>query len=62
LEEVAIHVGHEDLVEFDDNNLAIVGNPKGIFDQQLRPHPINLLNISFILIYYIKVYIIYVFI
>jgi hypothetical protein len=31
LEEVAMHVDHEDLVEFDDNNLAIVGNPKGIF-------------------------------
>ena len=57
-----MHVDHEDLVEFDDNNLAIVGNPKGIFDQQLRPHPINLLNISIILMYYIKVYIIYVFI
>jgi hypothetical protein len=30
------------LMEVDDN---IVADPQGILDQQLRPHPIHLLNI-----------------
>jgi hypothetical protein len=31
-------------MEVDDNFSLIVVNPKGILDQQLRPHSINLLN------------------
>jgi hypothetical protein len=31
-----MHVGHEVLVEFDDNILLIVGDAQGILDQQLR--------------------------
>ncbi len=35
------------------NILLIVADPQGILEQQLRPHPIPLLNIIFILIDYI---------
>ncbi len=31
----------------------IVGDPQGILDQQLRPHPINVLNIIIILTDYV---------
>jgi hypothetical protein len=48
LEEAAVHSGHEVLVEVDVNILLIVGNPKGILDQQLRPLPIHLSNIILI--------------
>jgi hypothetical protein len=49
LEEVAVHAGHEVLMEVDDNILRIVSNPQRILVQQLRPHAINLLNIIIIL-------------
>jgi hypothetical protein len=34
-------------VKVDDNSVMIVGDPQGILEQQLRPHPINLLNVIF---------------
>jgi hypothetical protein len=59
LEEVTVNAGHEDLMEVDDNMSLIVDNPLGILDQQLRHHPIHLLNINcylFKLLYFIIVY------
>jgi hypothetical protein len=32
-------------MEIDDNILLIAGNPQGILNQQLKPHPIHVLNI-----------------
>jgi hypothetical protein len=32
-------------MEADDYIIWIVGTPQGILDQQLRPHPVHLLNI-----------------
>jgi hypothetical protein len=46
-------------MEVDDNTSLIVVNPQGILDQQLRHRLIHLLNtfiIAFILINYIKLY------
>ncbi len=40
----------------DDSILLIVGKPQGIFNQQLRPHAINMLNIIIILINNIKLF------
>jgi hypothetical protein len=37
-------------MEVDDNVSLIIGDPQGILDQQLWPHPILLLNIIIILI------------
>jgi hypothetical protein len=45
LEEVAVRTGHKVLMKVGNNSLLIVGDPKGILDQQLMPHPIHLLNI-----------------
>jgi hypothetical protein len=45
LEEVTQHAGHDVLMEGFDNILFIVGDPQGIISQQLRTHPIQLLNI-----------------
>jgi hypothetical protein len=39
LEEVAVDVSHQVLMEVEDNILLIVSDPQGILDQQLRPHP-----------------------
>jgi hypothetical protein len=36
--------GHGVLMEVDDNNALIVGDPLGILGQQLRPHLIHLSN------------------
>jgi hypothetical protein len=44
LEEVTVYAGHEVLMEVDDNISLSVVNPKGILDQQLRPHSIHSLN------------------
>jgi len=44
LEEVTVRAGRKVLQEVDDNILLIVDNPQVILDQQLRPHPICLLN------------------
>jgi hypothetical protein len=33
-------------MEVDGNILLVVGDPQGILDHQLRPHPIHLLNIT----------------
>jgi hypothetical protein len=53
MEEVAVRAGHKVLL-FDDNIFLIVGDPQGLLDQQLSPHPIHLLNIIIGLISYIE--------
>jgi hypothetical protein len=45
LEEVSMYAGHKVLMKVDDNILLIVCSPCGILDQQLRLHPILLINI-----------------
>jgi hypothetical protein len=47
LEEVAMHAAHKVLMEVDDNNALIVGDPQGILDQKLGHCLICLLNIIF---------------
>ncbi len=43
--------GNEVLMEVDDNiSLITVGDPHGILDLQLRPRPIQLLNIIIVII------------
>jgi hypothetical protein len=42
LEEVAVHAGHEVLMEVNDNISLITGDPQGILDQHLWPNLINL--------------------
>jgi hypothetical protein len=42
-----VYAGHEVSTEVDDNTLLIVGDPRGILDQQLRSRPINISNIIF---------------
>ncbi len=49
LEDVAVHAGRKVLMEVDKNSVRIVGNPQGILGQQLRPHPVHLLNIIAVL-------------
>ncbi len=49
-EKYALHAGHEVLTCI----LLIVGNPQGILDWQLRPHPIHLSNIIIKIINLIK--------
>jgi hypothetical protein len=61
VEEGAVRVGHEVLMELDANIWVIVGEILVIFDQQLRPHPIHLLNITIIIINYIMLFIIELF-
>jgi hypothetical protein len=39
-EDVTVCAGREVLMEVDNNSALIVGNPKGILGQQLRPYPI----------------------
>ncbi len=48
-EEVAVSDGHEVLVEVDNTIVLIVSDPCGILGQQLRHHPIHLLNVIFLL-------------
>jgi hypothetical protein len=45
-EEVVVRAGHEVLMGVDDKMSLIGGAPKGILDQQLKPHLIQLLNIT----------------
>jgi hypothetical protein len=40
-EEVIVHDGYDVLVEVDNNSALIVGDPRGILGQHLRPHPIK---------------------
>jgi hypothetical protein len=47
-----MHAGHDVLMKVDDKILLIVSDTQGILDQLLRPHPICLLNIIIVLIYY----------
>ncbi len=50
LEEVAVCVGRNILVEVVGKSVLIVGNPQRILDWQVRPYPICLLNIMIMLI------------
>jgi hypothetical protein len=50
LEEVVACAGQEFLMEVDGNSALIVGDPEGILDLQLRPHPVCLLKINIIII------------
>jgi hypothetical protein len=43
-----VHAGQKDLVKVDDNCAMIVGNPKGILGQQLRPHSLDINIFKFI--------------
>jgi len=54
LEEIAVDAGHKVFMEL--NLYSIVSHPQGFLDQQWKPQPINLLNITAILINYIKCY------
>jgi len=47
LEEVAVHARRKVLMEVDDNNALIVGDPQGILGLKLRHCLICLLNIIF---------------
>jgi hypothetical protein len=49
LEEVVVCAGQEFLMEVDGNSTLIIGNPEGISDLQLRPHPIPFLKIIIII-------------
>jgi hypothetical protein len=56
LVEVTVHAGHKVLIEV-DLYFTDVGDPGGILDQQLRPHPIHLQSlINIILISYIFIH------
>ncbi len=50
LEEVSVRAIQKVLMIIDDIILPIVGDPYRILDEQLRPHPIHLLNVIIILI------------
>ncbi len=39
-EEVTVRAGHKVLMEVDDNGGVIVGDPRGIVREQLRPYSI----------------------
>jgi hypothetical protein len=41
LEQIPVHIGNKVLLKVDDNITLTVSNPRGILDQQFRPHPIN---------------------
>jgi hypothetical protein len=57
LVEVIVQAGHKVWMEVADNILLIVGNPRGILYQQLRPQDFLLLNIIIIvLMNYNKLY------
>ncbi len=47
--EVAVRAGRKVLKETDNNVSLIAGDPQGILDQQLRPHPICFKNITIII-------------
>jgi hypothetical protein len=49
LKEVAVRAGHKVLMESDDNIALNVGDPNGIFGQQLKPRQINTLNIIIVI-------------
>ncbi len=52
LEDVTVRAGRKVLMEVDDKSALIVGNLQGILGQQLRPHPVHLLNIIYLLLNY----------
>jgi hypothetical protein len=51
MEVVPVRAGHEVLMEVDNNMLLIVGDPQGILEKHLKPHPINLLKFEYYLLY-----------
>jgi hypothetical protein len=53
MEEVAVRADHEVLMEVDDTWMLIVGNPRGILGQELKPCPILLsFNIIMLVTYF----------
>jgi hypothetical protein len=56
--DVAVHCGHVVLMKVEGNALLIAGDPRGILDQQLRPHPIHLLIMIIMLIKYFNLFLI----
>jgi hypothetical protein len=44
-----VHAHHEVLMEVNDNGSLIVDDAQGIPGQQLRPRPLHLLNIIYLL-------------
>jgi hypothetical protein len=46
LDKVAMGAGHKVLIEVEDNISLIAGDPQGFLNQQPRPRPIHLLNIT----------------
>ncbi len=45
MNEVAMHTGHEALMEVNNSSKLIVGDAHGILDQKLSTHPKPFLNI-----------------
>jgi hypothetical protein len=37
-----MHVSHDVLVDVEDTTLQIVGNPQGILDHDITPHPVTI--------------------
>jgi hypothetical protein len=52
MKDAAVCADHKVLVEVYNNSALIVGDPQGILGQQLRPHPIYLLNSIITLVLY----------
>ncbi len=48
--EVTVHACQGVLMEVDENSLLLAGDPQGILGQQIRLHPIDLLNIVIIVL------------
>ncbi len=55
LEDDTVHAGHKLFMEYDDISVLIVGDAQLILGQQLRPHPIHLLNITNIILRTLKI-------
>ncbi len=45
LEEDAVCAGHKVMIKAENYSVLIVGDPQVILDEQLRLHPIHILNI-----------------
>jgi hypothetical protein len=50
MKDAAVCADHKVLVKVYNNTALIVGNPQGILGQQLRLHPMYLLNITITLV------------
>ncbi len=50
LEEVAVCAGQKVLMKAEDSSALIIGDSREIWCQQLRPHPIRILNIVIVIL------------